>query len=382
VGAGEAVEVGDVSASPGEEPAVVAGVDVSCPGVDCAGEGLEAVGCGVDAVVAGVPADGEAGVAVAEVGEGSALVRVVLAEVLVEADNGAGVADEDGVEGTAGSDGAELVGVADEDGLGAGGVDGDEQPLEVGVGGHAGFVENDQGAGVEPDALPVELPQQRGEGAGVRLGVGGECARGLAAGRATQDLPAGGLVGVAGGVDGGGLAGAGDAFDDGDAPLPADRSDGGLLPGGELSAQIESLAGEGGLGVAAVDGLGPGGGEVVHGAGDGVLGGEHVGGAEGALAGAVDADERDDGTAGEHRADVHGKLVYGPPKTYAHRSVPIPAQLADELASTSSTARANPTRSCSPPPTAARCATRTSTGATSSPASCAPGSIHARGSTT
>lgn len=29
--------------------------------------------------------------------------------------------------------------------------------------------------------------------------------------------------------------------------------------------------------------------------------------------------------------EVHGKLVYGPPKTYAHRSVPIPAQLAEEL---------------------------------------------------
>lgn len=33
----------------------------------------------------------------------------------------------------------------------------------------------------------------------------------------------------------------------------------------------------------------------------------------------------------ESVGEVHGQLVYGPPKTYAHRSVPIPAMLAAEL---------------------------------------------------
>ena len=79
-------------------------------------------------------------------GEGGAFVGVGLADVVVEGDSEVGLAGEDGGEGAAGADGVELVGVADEHDGGVGAFGGEEESGEVGVGGHAGFVDDDHGA--------------------------------------------------------------------------------------------------------------------------------------------------------------------------------------------------------------------------------------------
>jgi hypothetical protein len=77
--AGQAVEVGDTGATPGEHQRVVPGRSIGGPGVDHRDERLGAGRGDVDAPGGGVEADGGLQVAVAEVVEGDPLGGVALA---------------------------------------------------------------------------------------------------------------------------------------------------------------------------------------------------------------------------------------------------------------------------------------------------------------
>ena len=136
---------------------------------------------------------------------------VVLSDVVVEGDGEVGVAVDERGERSAGSDGGELVVVTDEHQAGVGVLDGEGEAGEVGVVGHAGLVDDDDGARVEGVVAVVESPQQRREGGGVEVRFGGEGAGGLAAGRGAQHPAAGPFEDGGDGVERGGLARTGDA---------------------------------------------------------------------------------------------------------------------------------------------------------------------------
>ena len=125
-------------------------------------------------------------------------------------------------EAAAGSDGAELVVVADDDDLGAVDLGGGEQGEHGGVVDHAGLVHDQHRRRVEAFVAVLQPPQQRRGGAGLEVGGGAEGLGGLAGGGGAEHPVAGGLVGGAQGVEGGGLAGAGDTEDQ--LELPARRS--------------------------------------------------------------------------------------------------------------------------------------------------------------
>lgn len=93
--------------------------------------------------------------------------------------------------------------------MGAGGVV--EEAVEVAIVGHAGFVEHDQGAPVQPEAATVDAIQERSHGVLLDAGTLSAGAGGLAGGGGTDDSVAVVFVGEADGAEGGGLAGTGDA---------------------------------------------------------------------------------------------------------------------------------------------------------------------------
>ena len=132
----------------------------------------------------------------------------------VECDGEVGAALEEGGEGAAGADGGELAVIADEHQRRAGAFDGEDEAGEVGVVGHAGLVDDDDGAGVE---ATWPWSRRHSSDANVRAsiaGFGAEGAGGLAARRRAEHPVPGRFERGRGGVQCGGLAGAGDADDD------------------------------------------------------------------------------------------------------------------------------------------------------------------------
>ncbi len=146
-------------------------------------------------VVLAVPVDGVGDPAATELLERASLARISLADVLVENLDSIAVAADEGLEAAAGVDGAELVVVADDDGLGPGHVDGGEELEQGPVVGHAGFVDQHHGAVVEAQVAVFEAPDEGGDGAAVDAGLVVEGAGGLAADGGAEDSVAAGFVG-------------------------------------------------------------------------------------------------------------------------------------------------------------------------------------------
>jgi hypothetical protein len=116
--------------------------------------------------------------------------------------------------------------VANDDGLGAGNVDGGEEHEHRLVVGHARLVDEKHGAVVEGELLVLEAPDKGGDGAAVDAGIVMKSAGGLAADGGTEDSVAVAFVAGAQHVEGAGLAGAGDADDEVEAPTGSeDMSD-------------------------------------------------------------------------------------------------------------------------------------------------------------
>ncbi len=92
---------------------------------------------------------------------------IVLAAVLGQLVDDVGVASDQGGERPAGADRPQLVVVADQHQLGAGGLDAGGEGDQVGVLGHADLVEDDHGALVEGEPVVVEAPQQAGQRPGL-----------------------------------------------------------------------------------------------------------------------------------------------------------------------------------------------------------------------
>ncbi len=184
------------------------------------------VGCRDDPFTFSVPGDGLADAAGSELFEGGALGRVSLADVLVQDVNGGPVAPDEGFEPAASFDGVELVVVADDDGPGAGNVDGGKELQDRLVVGHAGFVDQQDGAVVKGELLVLEPPDERGDGAAVDAGFVVEGAGGLAADGGPEDAVAVAFVAGTHDVEGGRLAGAGDSDDEVEATTRSeDESD-------------------------------------------------------------------------------------------------------------------------------------------------------------
>ena len=146
---GLGVEGDDVGGAGGDQQGVESGGLVGFPG----GERLveELVPCsGSDPVVGGVELDA-LGAAVADREGGLCFVGVVEAVQVGELD-GVGVVGEE-AQGAAGLDRGELGGVAEEpdQGTAVAGIAG--EPVEVAGAGHAGFVDEDQVAGLELEPL-------------------------------------------------------------------------------------------------------------------------------------------------------------------------------------------------------------------------------------
>ena len=141
--AGEAVEGVHVRPPPGVHGRVPAGADVGVPGVHRRLQGFVGVRGDPDPVVVGVPGDGVGDLPAAELAQCFPLAGVVLADVLGQDVDDAVVAVEQGPEGAAGADRAELAVVADQDHLGLGQVAGGQEAEHVAVVGHAGLVEHD-----------------------------------------------------------------------------------------------------------------------------------------------------------------------------------------------------------------------------------------------
>lgn len=97
--------------------------------------------------------------------KGGAFGGVGLADVVVEDVDGIGVTVDECFEPAAGADGAELVVVADDDGLGAVDLGCGEQAEHGLVVDHPGFVDHEDGVGVQGLVAVSEPPQQGGGGA-------------------------------------------------------------------------------------------------------------------------------------------------------------------------------------------------------------------------
>jgi integrase len=69
---------------------------------------------------------------------------------------------------------------------------------------------------------------------------------------------------------------------------------------------------------------------------------------------------------GESATAVDGRLVWGPPKTYARRTVPLPRFLCEQLAAYLAERPHGPTTWCSPPRRVVRCGSRSSSPGSSS----------------
>ena len=135
-----------------------------------------------------------------------------------------------GFEAAAGVDLGELVVVADEDDSAAGVGDVCRESFEEADVGHAGFVDDEHGRGVDGEVVSLDRREERVHGAGRDVRPAGEFDRGAGRGSGADHGVAGGFVGVADGVERVGLAAAGWADEHGDrSGRGADRSDGGRL---------------------------------------------------------------------------------------------------------------------------------------------------------
>ena len=157
---GEAVEVPDVVPAPGQQSRVVSGIHICDPGLDHAGEGLGPVRRQRCAAPGEVPVDRLLHVSVAQLGQGGSFGRVALADVVIEGGEDLGVTVQQRGDGAAGSDGRELPRVTDQDDLRPRLLDLGDEPEEVGIGGHGGFVDDHDAAVVEGDEVVVEAPEE------------------------------------------------------------------------------------------------------------------------------------------------------------------------------------------------------------------------------
>ena len=140
-----------------------------------------------------------------------------------------GVAFAQHPEHPSGGDGAVLSGVADETHGGPGASGHVHERVEGLVVQRGGFVDDEDGAGVEGWVVGVGVGEVPGDGLALDLGGRREGAGGFALHRGTDDAVAGGSPGIGAGSDGGGLAGA----------SPADR---GLEPVAALAPRPNQVA--------------------------------------------------------------------------------------------------------------------------------------------
>ena len=196
---GAGVEVRDVGSAQRGHDHVLAVVSVPGPVRDeLVAEVVAVVGEG-DVAVAGEPAEGLVDPAVAQVDERVPFDGVGLAEVGDEGDRVEPVGERP--EQSAGFDLGELAVVPDGDHLGAGPVGVGEERGEVPGADHRGLVDHDRGLVVEPGPAGAERGLERGDRLGwdARAALeflrrpGGQCR--------ADDPVAGGLVGVADGVE-------------------------------------------------------------------------------------------------------------------------------------------------------------------------------------
>src|SRR6266540_892325 len=201
------VEAGGFGVGEGDHAGVLAGGEALPPVGDLGGVGLGFGAADDDLAVldelvhglclaAGAEQDGDL---LAELG----LLAVVAAELA-----GAEALAE-GAEGAAGVNGGELFVVADHDELGVGAAGVGEQAGEFAGAEHGGFVEDDDGVGVEAFAAVGELAEQGVDGWGGQADLLFELVGGDAGGGGGDDTDAGAAEGVDGGAGGVGLAGAG-----------------------------------------------------------------------------------------------------------------------------------------------------------------------------
>ena len=115
----------------------MAGGDIGGPGVHRRLYGVVAVVDGVDPAVRLIPGHRPADVSVAQLGQGGALFGVVLAAVLHQVVHRVGVAGDEGLQGAARADRAQLAVIADEHQLRPGRLDVGGQADQVDVVGHA-----------------------------------------------------------------------------------------------------------------------------------------------------------------------------------------------------------------------------------------------------
>ncbi len=111
-----------------------------------------------------VPVDGLGDVAVAKRCQGLALFGVVLAAVLGQVMDGAGVAGDQGAEGAPGADRAELAVVAEKDSLAPAASTWAAEADQVDVVGHPDLVEDHHRLFAELQLIVVEPPDQAGQG--------------------------------------------------------------------------------------------------------------------------------------------------------------------------------------------------------------------------
>ena len=174
--AGACVEVVDVGGAVCEHDDVVAGEGGGPPVGDHGVAGGDCGGVGVDAAVFVVCGDGVVDVAVAKLGEGGAFPGLVLAPVLGEADGFESFAEC--AQEPAGVDLGELVGVADEDDFGVGGVAVVEEAGEESGADHSCFVDDEHRVGGEGTVIGlVEVGEKTGDGVAGDPGAGFEFSR-------------------------------------------------------------------------------------------------------------------------------------------------------------------------------------------------------------
>jgi hypothetical protein len=154
-----------------------------------------------------------------------------------------------GFEGASRADGVELAVVAHGDELGAGGLHRGQQPADVGVRGHAAFVQDEHVAGAEHFAVVLEAPGERRHGARLDSGSFAERLGRLARGGGADHGVTSGLEARAHRCQSRGLARARDADDQVERVPRGEQALGHLgLPVAQAHApgELQLLDGEGG----------------------------------------------------------------------------------------------------------------------------------------
>src|SRR6266540_3694377 len=213
--AGGGVEAGGFGVGEGDHAGMLAGGEALPPVGDLGGIGLLLGAADDDLAVLDELIHGF-GLAASAEQQGDILAELGLLAV-VAAEFAGAEAEAQGAEAAAGVDGGELFVVADHDELGVGAAGVGEQAGEFAGAEHGGFVEDDDGVGVEAFAAVGELAEQGVDGWGGQADLLFELVGGDAGGGGGDDTDAGAAEGVDGGAGGVGLAGAGVADHHGDA---------------------------------------------------------------------------------------------------------------------------------------------------------------------